>query len=242
MEFQSPGESLRQQLSGQLETVAKETPEWSYDRLENVLLLCAASREYIPARFRPEVIHLGKFVRHIDQLRALSRAQGGIEYSRTFFVDLEKRALLQGRTEKGNDHSVAMNFRKQPGREYLQTGSAGLHIHPTGPGEVIIPLSGPDFSNFIHHPEQVLDLVSMEKHTLVVVKTSVTPRNPSAKMIQELTHGIADEYRKKNPDGTHIWNSLSDAIKANKHISLSLGLMYYIAGPDGIAKRQPLVT
>lgn len=227
---QSRSDLLRAAGQGMVERTCENRGErsWSEGQFRQVIVACATFDQYPAARFRPDEVDLGRLNRHTNDLQRRSD-ETGLEFGRTFLVDIGQKKLLYGRTYEGGETGVRGTRLKQPGRAHLQRLVASVHVHPRQhlmEGRVN-PFSSTDFKSLVTREEQIFDLLSMGDHTLMTLKTSVTPRNPPTAMVKELTDGIVQEFTISH-GGNFFWRGIRGAIRANKEICLALGLMFIL--------------
>ena len=209
---------------------------WTYERFRRVLIASAVLDEDIPGAYTPDSVDLGKLARHAQDLTAKAAIDGN-EWCRVFLVDVESRALLQGKTTKGNRRSVLPDWSGQPGREPMQRRSFCIHTHPMAMQTVTQGFSEGDYEGFLWDRQQRVIIMVSGDSTMMVLQTSATPRVSSPKGIDQRLDMIEREARR----GAGTPGSADCVIDFNKEVCVQFGLCLYIGGEDGRMKRVRVV-
>lgn len=209
---------------------------WTYERFRRVLIASAVLDEDIPGAYTPDSVDLGKLARHAQDLTAKAAIDGN-EWCRVFLVDVESRALLQGKTTKGNRRSVLPDWSGQPGREPMQRRSFCIHTHPMAMQTVAQGFSEGDYEGFLWDRQQRVIIMVSGDSTMMVLQTSATPRVSSPKGIDQTLDMIEREARR----GAGTPGSADSVIDFNKEVCVQFGLCLYIGGEDGRMRRVRVV-
>lgn len=209
---------------------------WTYERFKRVLIASALLDEDFPGAYTPETVDLGKLARHAQDLTAKAAIDGN-EWCRVFLVDVERQALLQGKTTKGNRRSVLPDWSGQPGREPMQRRSFCIHTHPMAMQPVPQGFSDVDYEGFLWDRQQRAIIMVSGDSTMMVLQTSATPRVSSPKGVDQRLDMIELEARR----GARTPGSADWVIDFNKEVCAQFGLCLYIGGEDGRMRRLRVV-
>jgi hypothetical protein len=209
---------------------------WTYERLRKVFIASAIYDEDIPGSCAPETIDLGRLARHIKELTAKAAFDGN-EWSRVFLVDVGKKALLQGKTTRGDRCSVLSDWSTEPGRERMQKRSFCVHTHPMATQSIPQGFSDGDYQGLLCDRQQRAIIMVCGGSVMMVLQTSSTPRVASPKGLERRLDMIEREARK----GARTPGSADWIIDFNKQVCLQFGLCLYIGGEDGRMKRVRVV-
>jgi hypothetical protein len=206
-----------------------EPRNWNYEDFKQVITSLALTRQYVPARNRPDSIHIQGLRPCLDNLFDLAKKHG-VEIAQPIFSDIEKRDFTLGRTTKGvgNDskHSVRLDTRRQPGREFKQRLSLSAHIHPEGTEGLGngLGLSDQDFLILLSDPNQIGMIMRVGKTLFMALKTSVTPNNMKAKSVERQIQQAKTDYIDRNTK-----TDLERLTDFNKAVCAEFGMVLFMA-------------
>lgn len=208
-----------------------ENKHWDSGQFNQVMVALGVlgGGQAVPARNRPESIHLQNYRRVFEDLLKRSK-ETDKEHCRTIFVDKEKRSIVMSeKISIGTENRVIMHTTPQPGREKFQKLIGSVHTHPLGKGLDFSAhgLSGQDYRSFLSDPRQQFMIITYGGSVrMLVLKTSVTPNNIGVNFIERKISTIeTDSF------GSEKF-SISQIVKFNKGVCLEFGLTFYKANKE----------
>lgn len=215
-----------------------DSKNWDSANFSEVLVALAklGNKIGIPARNRPESIHLQSLRPLLDDLRKRTKDTGR-EHARSLFADIKRSKLVGGRVTIGSKNQVFIDATPKPGEEQVQRFIGSIHTHPSIEGGREYGFSGQDFEGFLASPgEQAMIIAYGEAYVLLVMKTSVTPNNLDPNIIHQRVEEAVKEF---NPAA-----SMSNLVNFNKDICTEFGIVMYMATPKtrDLFERIPVVA
>ncbi len=201
---------------------------WDYSRFQDVMVALAHGKRgsvRIPARNRPESIHLQNLRTYIDSLVSSSEREK-VEYGRIVLADTGLNKLVMGKTTSGTENELALFNRKQPERERFQEIVGSIHTHPSSAFLLHHGFSGTDYKTFLIHPGQQFMMFTFgESNRMLALKTSITP-HVSPDDLESRIQSLSDEFLKRGQ------SSVADVIAFNKTTCAEFGIVLYQADKE----------
>jgi hypothetical protein len=201
---------------------------WDYEQFKIVLVALGTvgGGQAIPAKNRPNSIHLQNWRKHINDLVSRTR-KNGREHARVVFVDKERHTLVfSGKITVGTATRTRLDMTSAPGRELYQAPIASIHSHPLDKRTLAAHgFSGQDYRTFLGDPRQQAMLITYgEKNVMMILKTSVTPNNMSEASINRRIANCEEEFLTSSKS-----HPLEKIVAFNKTVCMETGLTLYVA-------------
>ncbi|OGC03310.1 hypothetical protein A2276_00090 [candidate division WOR-1 bacterium RIFOXYA12_FULL_43_27] len=175
---------------------------------------------YLEARTRPDTIKIGFLSQITRRLSDLTRGSG-LEHARTFLVStLESKLIASNEITRGTETSVKLSWSFPSTFLNAYKRSGFVHTHP-GSETAGLHFSGRDFKTFIGDEEQVFMMVAWQQTTMLVLKTTATPR-----LNQEAMERTIDKLEREYLFGRR---SLVELMAFTKQVCVEFGLVLYMA-------------
>jgi hypothetical protein len=200
-----------------------QTRCWDYQDFRTILVALGTigNGQSLPAKNRPDSIHLQNWRKYIDDLMTRA-AQSKREHSRSVFVDTQNRGLIMsGRIIVGSEFSTRIDDTPEPGREEYQKLIATIHTHPTHSTLSAHGFSDTDYITFLCDSRQQAMIIAFGQNIrMMVMKTTTTPNNLHEHRVRaRINDALIDFVR---PGQTHLF---SDVITFNKAVCAEMGLI-----------------
>ncbi|MBP6866176.1 MAG: hypothetical protein KBC12_01375 [Candidatus Pacebacteria bacterium] len=219
--------SEEQKLVEYLERITSETKHWDTKRFNDILNILARfnGTKAIPARFRPESLHLQNYRPAFDDLLKKTHTTGH-EHGRAVLVDTESDKVLLGKTAEGTSGEVSIYATPQKGRERYQRLVGLMHTHPYTEQhkDVAHGFSDQDYLSFLEDPRlQFTTIMYGDSIRLLCLRTSVTPKWDRKTIQRVLTDRMHEFIRSK------LVYKPEHLTEFNKIICAEFGLTLYSA-------------